>query len=95
MKGKDTLKSFSLSRVQSLDHSPKGFSLGIRIELSLGGGAFYAVFQPKKKDKENGFLVEFGKCLLSNRFKAAYWAAIGLSVNKDESLLSQMGICYE
>ena len=61
----------------------------------MGGGAFLVVFQPKKKGKENGFLVEFGKCLLSNRIKATLRVAIVLSVNKDESLLSQMGICYE
>ena len=63
--------------------------------MSLGWRRFSSRFSELKKDKENGFLVEFGKCLLSNRFKAAYWAAIVLSVNKDESLLSQMGICYE
>jgi hypothetical protein len=36
VKDNDVLKSFSFSRVQSLDLSPKGFSLDIRRGLSLG-----------------------------------------------------------
>jgi hypothetical protein len=55
VKGNDVLKSFSFSRVQSLDLSPKGFSLVIRRGLSLGGALFKPFFSLKKKTKKMDF----------------------------------------